>query len=60
MNPSRTRNLFKKVLRCILAEENGDSVHISEFVSAEELKDVCYDLRLDELAEELDEIINNY
>ena len=40
----KLKNVLKKVHTCALEEENGSSEHISEYVTSDEIEELCTEL----------------
>lgn len=51
---------LKSVFDCALGEEMGNSEHITEYVGAEEIKNLCEEIGFDDLAKQMEVEIEKY
>lgn len=56
----RLAQILKRVFDCALSEEMGSTEHITEYVDAEDIKNLCEEIGFDDLAKQMEGEIEKY
>ena len=59
-NEAKLKSFLHNVFGCVLCDERGDSEHISETTSTDEMIDLCKELGFNDLAEEFQNDVDEY